>query len=682
MKKIFKFIPLIALLGIIFLIFKAWFLPGLISAGDLWPYSNSIYSSRSFIPFAWDLNNGDGLGMFVAPLLWIYVNFGLPTTILGQWLNLSWSVIERVWYLFPFLIFSFYFSKRLFAKIFSKNNFSLLSASIYTLNTYILMVVGGGQIAGIGIAYSIIPLILFIFIEVFENLEKNKKTLYKSVLAGAVLSAQSIFDIRITYITLAAIFVLWIFKILKNKNDFLKLVLFMFVVPGIIMFLLNAFWIIPTALSGRNPVQDMGSAYSSLSAVKFFSFAKLEDAISLLHPNWPENIFGKVGFLKPEFLLLPVLAFLSLSFLKKESEAKRTFVIFFASLGILGAFLAKGANDPFGSLYLWLFDHLPGFIMFRDSSKWYVLIALSYSMLIPYSLEKIYEFLKTKKSLVKFVPLGFMFAVIVYFLFLIRPAFLGQLNGTFKSVVIPSEYIKLEKYLSTQDNFFRTLWLPSTQRFAYYSNNHPAVPAQIYFNKQNLKDLINDLKSKDAEQTLEESSIKYVIIPYDSQGEIFLKDRKYDNDSYLKTIKDVSSITWLKRVSGFVKVAVFEVKSPKDHFWSDSKDLAVKYKYKSPVAYDLFIKNAKRGEQIIFSENYDLGWIVRGSKDDLSHLSNPIASTKYKDRFNSFVLNESGDYSINVLYFPQRVVNKGAFVSVVSLFILLLYLIIQKKKKT
>ena len=32
-------------------------------------------------------------------------------------------------------------------------------------------------------------------------------------------------------------------------------------------------------------------------------------ALSLLHPNWPENLFGKVYFLQPEFLILPILAF-------------------------------------------------------------------------------------------------------------------------------------------------------------------------------------------------------------------------------------------------------------------------------------------------------------------------------------------------------------------------------------
>ena len=62
---------------------------------------------------------------------------------------------------------------------------------------------------------------------------------------------------------------------------------------------------------------------------------------------------------------------------------------FFLILSLLGVFLAKGSNEPFGQIYIWLFEHIPGFVMFRDPTKWYMLIAVSYSVLIPYSIYKI-----------------------------------------------------------------------------------------------------------------------------------------------------------------------------------------------------------------------------------------------------------------------------------------------------
>jgi len=55
-------------------------------------------------------------------------------------------------------------------------------------------------------------------------------------------------------------------------------------------------------------------------------------------------------------------------------------------------------------------------------------------------------------------------------------------------------------------------------------------------------------------------------VPYDSEGEIFLSDRKYDNKVYLKVVSEVDKISWLKTNFRFGKIAVFTVPNPKDHF--------------------------------------------------------------------------------------------------------------------
>ena len=158
---------------------------------------------------------------------------------------------------------------------------------------------------------------------------------------------------------------------------------------------LHAFWLLPTLVTHGSAISEFGAIYTSSNSIAFFSFAKFEDAFGLLHPNWPENIFGLTHFMRPEFLLLPFLAFSSLLFVAKENK-KNTYVLFFALLALLGAFLAKGVNDPFGGVYLWFFDHVPGFIMFRDPTKWYLLIVLSYSVLIPYTVGKVYEVLRRR----------------------------------------------------------------------------------------------------------------------------------------------------------------------------------------------------------------------------------------------------------------------------------------------
>lgn len=275
----------------------------------------------------------------------------------------------------------------------------------------------------------------------------------------------------------------------------------------------------------------------------------------------------------------------------------------------------------------------------------------------------------------KYIPYLFLILIVGYLLFLIRPAILGELTGTFKSTKIPVEYVALEKYISNQDTFFRTFWYPTIQRFAFYSNSHPAIPAQNYFRTVDDNGLLRNLREKSTRRGLQEAGVKYIIVPYDSQGEIFLKDRKYDEKSYLKTIENISSINWLKKIDGFGKIAVFEVSSPKDHFWTNSQTLSINYKFVSPVEYIITVENARVGDTIIFSENYDARWLVRDTNDNLYDWPKLISSNPYENIFNSFTLRKNGNYSLVVYYYPQLLLNYAVAVSFITLIILISILI-------
>lgn len=673
-------------------IFKSWFINSQIIGGD-WPYFfKETLQGFSPVPLSWRPISGNGLGgqtLFFSLDSYLY----FIVTVFVNTLRIPWEIIYKVFFFGFFLVLSLFSSSYLLKICFTKIRDwqVLIGGIIYVANTYILMVVGGGQM-GIAIAYSIVPLVLYSLIKLYENIK-----LKYSILFGVLFGILVMFDLRIAYIILFALVIYFLFNIKqlifgKNLKEIVVNISYIFIIPFAVSGLLHAFWILPLLVFHQNPAQSFGAVFTSTDAVKFFSFAKLENAFGLLHPNWPENIFGKVGFMKAEFLLLPILAYLSLLFVsikqKTENKKQKTYILYFALLGLIGAFLAKGASEPFGEIYLWMFTYIPGFNMFRDSSKWYTLVAVSYSILITFSVWKIYGILSSKfkvqSSKVQFkiqklIPNLFLLIIVFSLLYLIRPAVLGQLTGTFKSTEIPSEYIVLEKYLLSQDKFFRTLWYPTLQRFGFYSNTHPAVPAQDLFRTVDSKDLIKNLQKKDAQVMLQEAGVKYVIVPYDSQGEIFLKDRKYNNDIYQKTINDVKQISYLKQVNGFGKITVFEVSNPKDHFYiigqgTINNNQEVNYKYVSPVEYIITVENAKKGDIIVFSESFDSKWIAKSSEFK-------VLSSKFNDRFNSFVLPVDGNYSLRVYYTPQDYVNIGMIVSGLTLVLVLGALIYLKKKK-
>lgn len=668
-----KLIKPFLLLLLTVVVFHSWFLPGLLSSFDFPYFSKIMMKDIGIFSYAWGWHVGfDGFAKFFSPYSWVFPFVNIPQIILGNILGMEWSLIERVSYFYPLLILLIISPIILFKTLFPKNNFYIFSVLVFSFNTYSLLL-AGGQIF-LAFAYVLIPLILTVFIKIINRIDNQRSRLLYSVILGILISLQIMFDPRVCFITMSAVLLCVFFKVLYlflNKNslqknefksifrDFILIVL----ISGGITVLLHAFWILPTVLYGANPVKSLGASYSTVNAVSFLSFAKLENTMTLLHSNWPENIFGKVYFMYPEFLLVPILAYASLLFISKNQDEKhRFYILFFALLGIIGAFLSKGANDPFGGIYLWMFDHVPGFIMFRDPAKWYPLVAVSYSVLIPFSIWKIYELLKQhSKFLIKFktfnFPNLFLLLVILYLLFLIRPALLNQLGGLFKPTSVPADYPKLEKYLADKPNFFRTLWVPSRQKFGYYSETHPAISAVSLFNDSNNRNILKKLSDLKTKSVLEDASIKYVIIPYDSEEEIFLNDRKYDNIAYLKTIEEIEKIAWLRKIDGFGKIKVFELASPKDHFYINNQ--TIKYQYISPVEYEVSVTNAKKGELIVFTESYDSKWIAK--------VSDYALNAKRHSLFNSFELPKDGDYKLTVYYTPQDHVNIGIVISTISL---------------
>ncbi len=668
--KINKFIYLYFVL-ILFLIFKSWFLPFSLSAGD-WGYRfpETIREFASF-PFGWDANFNNGVGgsiIFLLPLnTYSLATSAIPFNIF----HIPWEIIEKLVWFIPFLIVSLSGAYVFFKRHFLKDNLlALVSSLIFTTNSYSLMIVGGGQI-GVGMGYALIPWVAYGFLNILDNQNKLKS----AIIAGVIFSLQIAFDLRIGYVTLVLIAVYYLLFILKN--GFLKKLFKTFipfsVIPGLVTVLIHFFWLFPFAVFRQNPLGSLGAAYTNDGIVKFLSFATFENTISLLHPNWPDNIFGKVYFMQPEFLVIPVLAFAVLLIIRNHQKKNK--IIFFSLIALIGVFLAKGSNDPFGQFYVFLFQKFPGFVMFRDSTKWYGIIAISYSVLIPITLFEISELLKSNTEFSifnfqfsnKFKNLNLKKALICVFILFwvltIRQAVAGQVSGTFKTTKIPVEYQNLTHYMSNQKHFFRTLWVPNFTQFSFYSSTHPIIAAQDYYNLYSESALARKISND--EKQIEEENIKYIIIPSDIQGKIFLNDRKYSEKVYSSYVKGFEKIKWLKKVKNFGKIVVFEVNGVRDHFWSQNQNININYKNVNPVKYDVEVNNARKGDVLVFSEGFDPGWVARAKGYSVSSIQYSISKNQ---KLNSFVIPQDGFYKFDVYYSPQDLVNIGLFVSSISIF--------------
>lgn len=475
-----------AVIALIFLIFRPWFLSPILetlSSGD-WPY----LFAENIKAFSW---------IPQPQFLWLAPYYQVVTKFFVETLGIHWHLIERLLWFWPWILISFFSAK--------KFTNSVLGGLIYTTNTYALMLVGGGQM-GVAMAYALAPLILKKF--------KVYSTQYKDlVLNGLLLAVQAMFDPRVTLLTIVVAVLYWVIVIRKK----LKTALSWFGMPLVIAALFHIYWWVPLLNNLTLLTTQFQEATSD--AVKYLSFASFSNAFSLLHPNWPENIFGKIYFQKPEFLVIPILAFASLLFIKQSKER-----LFFALLSLVGAFLAKGINEPFGGIYLWLFEHVPGFSLFRDPTKFYLFIALGYSVLIPFTLSQLATRLKHVARTL--VPLVFL----LFWALSIREALMGSLTGTFRPIEVPVDYVRLKDVLITQPENFQTGWYPKKSRFSFSGNDY---------------------------QTLK--NIRYVAIPVDVRGEIFVTDRMYDESKHLEAISFIATMSGLRRVDEYKDIAVFEV---------------------------------------------------------------------------------------------------------------------------
>lgn len=616
-----------------------------------------MYSVHSFIPYTWNEVLGNGFGSSSTAYLWILTNFGLVLDFYGKFLHLPWPFVERIAYFYPFLIFASVFPAILYRKIFQKSSFFILSSAIYLFNTYILMIVGGGQIAGIGMAYSFMPLLFYIFL----FWKKSPFILISSL----ILSIQLLFDLRIFYITFVGLLLLTVF----THENILKSLVQRIVFPLCLVVLLNAFWILPLIRFPVNPLATLGAAYSTTDAVTFFSFAKMENALSLLHPNWPENLFGKASFFRPEFMVFSILAYISLLFVSKENGKRRKILLSFNFLSLIGAFLAKGSNEPFGGIYLWLFQYFPGFQMFRDPTKWYILVAFGYSVLIPYSSWNIYKWvdvnIKKHKNYLgfgKYISKLTIGVIIIFLLFTVRESIFNQLGGAFKTVAVPGEYLKLENFLSNDNSFSRVLWFPTTQRFGFYSKTHPAVSAMSLYNQTSTNGVIERFNGQTTEHLVQNAAIKYVVVPYDSEKEIFLQDRRYDSSQYKKAISILKKVPWIHEIGDFGNIKVFMVANPKPKFWLDGGG-RLDYRMINPTKYEILLKMVAKNEDLVFSESFDRNWILKVNE-------NSVDSMRFEEKFNSFKIPKNGSYSVVIEYKPQRYVFLGLIISLITLLVL------------
>lgn len=671
MKKLYTHILSAGLTVIVFIVYWRWFGSQAIIGGD-WPYAFAETLERfSLWPQAWFPLGANGFGT-IHPVLGLHAFHSFLVVVFAQWMHIPWELVYKTLWFGLFLFLSIFSTHSLVLQIGFGQMARAVVSLIYVTNTYAIMMVSGGQM-GVALAYSIAPLVLSSFIALIDTDPKseirNSKqisslqfVIRNSLVAGFILGVQILWDPRFAYMTLMAV---GLYAVFRRKN-----IAFVFA-SGIVALALNSFWILPFALLRNNPLDTMGAAYTTVAALKFFSFADFSHALSLLSPNWPENIFGKTYFLQPEFLFIPIFAFASLLMTTRKSSRQKAIydsrltISFFGLLALISVFLAKGSNPPFGEVYIWLFEHVPGFVVFRDSTKFYTLVALSYAVLIPLSIQYLIVSIQGRKNKIFSLTTSYLLpaAFLFIWLFSIREAVSGKVGGTFARHQVPNEYIQVKDMLAADHGFGRTLWVPRQSRFTYLSELHPAVEAGPLLNATNAAELREVFAYSNTQEKLAQLGIGRVFIQYDALGELFLSDRKYDERVRDEWETVLDEVPWLTKVRDD-KITIYETPAHKDLFWVTSGE-PVDYLRYSPSHYVISVAaDESRPVDLYFSQAFHPGWSIRPDK---SFSYESIAAQKTANNLMKFTLPKGNVYMLDVVFTPQKYVGIGVVISLLTL---------------
>ncbi len=704
-----KFIFLLVLLAL--LVYFRWLSFGIFTSGDsLFYYSDFL---KSFIhPSVW--SNSHNLGL-INVVLWRFP-IGFANGLFGI-LGFSINISEKFLYFWPTLIFANIASFLLVRKVTKSNLAGFVGAIIFNYNTYYFVGITAFLI------YAAAPWVIFSLLFFMKSLEK-KSHLF-SLLSLLFLFVAGSYDFRVAYIGVFLLLFYFIFYYLIVSRKMLRksFLLLLEIIVGFAI--LNIYWVLPMLKLGSL------TSNSVLDRTLFGNeFLNVLYSISFYHPFWTGT---KTAYFHPQqimayFWLIPIFAFLGLYLNRKNKN-----ILFFGIITLLGIFLTKQVGHPFPNIYPFLFEHVPGFNAFREASKFYFLIALSYSVLIGAFISWIWKNWKIGRSRVygKYFLLGL---TIFVFLWNTLPIFTGSIQSLFIERHIPKDYIILKDFIANQDQYYRTLWIPSSSTWSFYTDKNPRIKnisllndnlwnkfitTGNYIDTDKGRFYIKYLNQQHMVSLLNLSSVKYIVVPLEDKqnhAELFIyygKNRQY-------YIDELDKINYLNRINiGTKEIAVYENYNYRPHVYATAeketiyKDLRptiydVRSKFITPTQYQVSINNVKEPFYLNFSESYHPQWKLylgdfkwynilfnkQKSISDKDHLQNDATLNSYfldpkqvclshealakGDKVNDgCVRNKDGSYDIDMtLYFaPQSWLYLGLIISGSTLVLVLRYLI-------
>jgi arabinofuranan 3-O-arabinosyltransferase len=451
-----------------------WLRPGFIVArGDLFPF---IEPSLNFPRYVYVWSDPSGLGSVSqaggyspAQTIWMSISFLLSE------IGLSIGFIQILLEVFYFLGagLSMYF---LATTLYKKEKITPFIASLFYMFNFLMMLRTFNASASWVLVF--LPLTLAFYVRIIDNVKNGQKTL-SNILAFSAISAVLMSFATVNPAFLVEVVIVFMtafsYSIITQKGFRTRLVKALGVL-FVTCFFFNTWWIIPFSseiftyvigslqLGTTTNVVSLSFVYSRSSFLNLFWLNGIW--------NWMPEYFNFTGYYSNSVLSLLVfvpmiVAFAGFLFKSKYGKIN----LFFAGAILILMFLSKGLHPPFENVNLFLYNHVPGFFLFREPFiKFYIILVIPLALLIGSSCNTIVGHLKNSRIRCKTIVYRlFLIFMICTFLISVFPMLNGQIIPSSTRVKIPDYWYQVSNYLNNVKGDFRVLLTPGDD---YYQMNY------------------------------------------------------------------------------------------------------------------------------------------------------------------------------------------------------------------
>ena len=523
---------------------------------------------------------------------------------------------------------------------------SLIASLVYTLNPFYLY---SGRI-DFNLTYASLPALLYLTVKIFRE-RTFEKALQKAIVLSLAVSVLLFTDAihGIAYGLALIAYTIIIELGLNIRKDFRKYIsrAFLLIVTSVaIPLFVNAYAVLPYLASGNSdaygPQIAHGSSFNS-QYLWLFSISPF-NALTASFPSQSTEtgIIFVSNRLLPiwvfSFTFIALLAYLSMLIItsKKNKFSIRLgqdIVIILSSLIVVSSLLSsiwRISSIPLNSLYLWLLNNVPyswSLLQFPYAFTFYT--SLGFALLLGFLIAQIFDKIEYRKNdgINKSIMIHInshilknldakrivaIFLICLDVLFVAHPLLVtGNYMGIFNPSSLPEEYILANKFLNSDHNSFRTLWLPFYGQLkslpygepaSWYTSTVPlltdrtAVGTDAYDSFHDILTFYNiDKPDESLLRILGFMSIKYII--YQSNTTL----------SSPEILNNLLNQNDLKLVFQEGSIWIFENKLFQPFIRSLNQNVILNYVEVNPTKW---IVNVKTNNPfiLIFAEPYDKNW--------------------------------------------------------------------------